>query len=56
MRRLPFVAAAIGWLVNREQVSPRTLVASGVALAGIVVIFANGLGSGRLAGRGAVAP
>ena len=49
---LPFVAAAIGWLVNRERVSLRTLVASAVALAGIVVIFANGLGSGRLIGQG----
>jgi drug/metabolite transporter (DMT)-like permease len=49
---LPFVAAAIGWLVNRERVSSRTLAASAVALAGIVVIFANGLGSGRLAGEG----
>jgi drug/metabolite transporter (DMT)-like permease len=48
---LPFVAAAIGWLVNRERVSPRTLAASAVALAGIVVIFANGLGPGRLAGQ-----
>ena len=49
---LPFVAAAIGWLVNREPVSPRTLIASAVALAGIVLIFANGLGSGRLLGQG----
>ncbi len=49
---LPFVAAAIGWLVNRERVAPRTLAAAAVALAGIVVIFANGLGSGRLAGQG----
>ena len=48
---LPFVAAAIGWLVNRERVSPRTLIASAIALAGIVVIFANGLGSGRLLGQ-----
>src|SRR5271166_757553 len=48
---LPFVATAIGWLVNREQVSARTLVASGAALAGIVLIFANGLGSGRLPGE-----
>ena len=48
---LPFVAAAIGWLVNRERVAPRTLAAAAVALAGIVVIFANGLGSGRLAGQ-----
>ncbi len=48
---LPFVAAAIGWLVNRERVSPRTLIASAVALAGIVLLFANGLGSGRLLGQ-----
>jgi drug/metabolite transporter (DMT)-like permease len=48
---LPFVAAAIGWLVNRERVAPRTLIASVVALAGIVLIFANGLGSGRLLGQ-----
>jgi drug/metabolite transporter (DMT)-like permease len=49
---LPFVAAAIGWLVNHERVSPHTLIASVVALAGIVLIFANGLGSGRLLGQG----
>jgi len=48
---LPFVAAAIGGLVNRERVSPRTLIASVVALAGIVLIFAIGLGSGRLLGQ-----
>jgi len=48
---LPFVAAALGWLVNREQVSPRTLVASGVALAGIALMVASGLGSGRLLGQ-----
>ena len=49
---LPFVAAAIGWLVNRERVAPRTLVAAVAALAGIVVIFDSGLGSGRLPGQG----
>jgi drug/metabolite transporter (DMT)-like permease len=48
---LPFVAAAIGYLINGERVSPRTLAASGAALAGIVIIFANGLGSGRLLGQ-----
>jgi drug/metabolite transporter (DMT)-like permease len=48
---LPFAAAALGWLVNREEVSPRTLVASGVALAGIAVMVASGLGSGRLLGQ-----
>jgi drug/metabolite transporter (DMT)-like permease len=48
---LPFVAAGIGFLINRERVEPRTLVASGVALAGIIIIVASGLGSGRLLGQ-----
>ena len=48
---LPFAAAAIGFLVNRERVAPRTLMASGLALAGIVVMVASGLGSGRLLGQ-----
>jgi drug/metabolite transporter (DMT)-like permease len=48
---LPFVAAAIGWLVNRERVTLRTLVAAAAALAGFVVIFASGLGTGRLLGQ-----
>ena len=48
---IPFVAAAIGWLVNREAVDRRTLIASVVALAGVAVIFINGLGSGRLGGQ-----
>ena len=48
---LPFVAAAIGFLINGERVSPRTLSASGVALAGIVIMVASGLGSGRLLGQ-----
>jgi drug/metabolite transporter (DMT)-like permease len=48
---LPFVAAAIGYLVNRERVSHRTLIASGAALAGIAVMVASELGSGRLLGQ-----
>jgi drug/metabolite transporter (DMT)-like permease len=48
---LPFVAAAIGWLVNREAASPRTLVAGVVAFAGIAIMVANGLGAGRLLGQ-----
>ena len=48
---LPFVAAAIGWLVNREPVDGRTLAASAVALAGVTVIVVGGLGGGRLAGQ-----
>jgi drug/metabolite transporter (DMT)-like permease len=48
---LPFVAAAIGFLINGERVSARTLVASSVALVGIIVMVASGLGSGRLLGQ-----
>ncbi len=48
---IPFVAAALGWLVNRESIDRRTLAASIAAIAGVVVIFINGLGSGRLAGQ-----
>ena len=48
---LPFAAAAIGFLVNRERVAGRTLMASGLALVGIVIMVASGLGSGRLLGQ-----
>ena len=48
---LPFAAAAVGYGVNREPVSPRTLVASVAALAGVLVMVAAGLGSGRLLGQ-----
>ena len=48
---LPFVAAALGFLVNGERVSTRTLIASGLALVGVIVITASGLGSGRLLGQ-----
>lgn len=48
---LPFVAAAIGFLINRERVSTRTLIASGMALVGVIIIAASGLGSGRLLGQ-----
>ena len=48
---LPFVAAAIGFLINGERVSARTLAASGMALAGVIIIAASGLGPGRLLGQ-----
>jgi drug/metabolite transporter (DMT)-like permease len=48
---MPFVAAALGFLVNGERVSAPTLMASCVALVGIIVIAASGLGSGRLLGQ-----
>ena len=40
----PFAAAAIAWLWLREAASPRTLLASFVALAGIVVIVSGAAG------------
>src|ERR1700685_1418605 len=48
---MPFVAAAMGFLINGERVSARTLVASSLALVGIIVMVASGLGSGRLLGQ-----
>ncbi|RBP04069.1 EamA domain-containing membrane protein RarD [Roseiarcus fermentans] len=48
---LPFVAAAIGWFVNREAVSRRTLVAGAVAFAGVAIMVGDALGSGRLLGQ-----
>ena len=40
----PFAVAAIAWLWLREAASPRTLLASFVALAGIVVIVSGAVG------------
>jgi drug/metabolite transporter (DMT)-like permease len=48
---LPFVAAGLGFLVNGEKPTLRTLAAALVAFAGIVVMVAAGLGSGRLLGQ-----
>jgi drug/metabolite transporter (DMT)-like permease len=48
---LPFAAAGIGWLVNGERVSGRTLIAAAIALAGIAIMVGSGLGSGRLLGQ-----
>ena len=48
---LPFVAAAVGFLINGERVSTRTLIASALALAGIVIMVMSGLGAGRLLGQ-----
>ncbi len=48
---LPFVAAAVGFLVNRERVSPRTLIAGAIAFVGVAVMVGSGLGQGRLLGQ-----
>ena len=47
---LPFVTAILGWLVNHEQVGSRTLVASLMALTGVVIMVSASSGSGRLIG------
>ncbi len=47
----PFLAALAGRLVLRESVPARTWTAIGVAFAGIVVMFADSLDAGRLAGN-----
>lgn len=48
---LPFVAAGLGFLVNRERPSRRTLGAAAVALIGIAIMVFAGLGQGRLVGQ-----
>jgi drug/metabolite transporter (DMT)-like permease len=48
----PFAAAAIAWLWLREAASPRTMLASLVALAGIVVIVSGAAGGADYRGIG----
>jgi drug/metabolite transporter (DMT)-like permease len=47
----PFLAALAGRLVLKEKVPARTWIAIGVAFGGIVVMFADSLDAGRLAGN-----
>ena len=47
----PFLAALAGRLILREAVPARTWVAMAVAFGGIVVMFADSLDAGRLAGN-----
>lgn len=47
---MPLFSAVIGWVVLGERVSRNTAVAMLVALAGIVVIFADSLGGGTWTG------
>jgi drug/metabolite transporter (DMT)-like permease len=47
----PFFVAVFGWIFLRERVPLRTWVAIGVALAGITLMFAEGLGTGRSLGN-----
>ncbi len=46
----PFIAAGLAWLIMREAVSARTLIASLVALVGVVVMVWGSFGSSHLFG------
>lgn len=49
----PMVTAAMAWIVLRERVAGRTLVAIGIAFSGVIVAtFGRGLGQGTLTGDG----
>jgi drug/metabolite transporter (DMT)-like permease len=47
----PFFVAVFGWVFLRERVPLRTWIAIAVALAGITLMFADGLGAGRSLGN-----
>jgi drug/metabolite transporter (DMT)-like permease len=48
---LPFVTAGLAFLVSGERTTRRTLIAAGVALAGVLVMVASAVGTGRLVGQ-----
>jgi drug/metabolite transporter (DMT)-like permease len=47
---MPLFGAVLGWLLIGERLRPRTWIAIAVAFAGIMVIFADSLGSGNWTG------
>jgi drug/metabolite transporter (DMT)-like permease len=47
---VPLMAAGLAWLVMRERASAATLIASALAICGIALTVANGLGEGSLTG------
>jgi drug/metabolite transporter (DMT)-like permease len=42
----PFIAALFGWIILKEGVARRTLIAGGISLLGVVVIVASSIGGG----------
>nr|WP_205938768.1 DMT family transporter [Rhizobium leguminosarum] len=42
----PFIAALLGWVILRERVARRTLIAGGISLLGVAVIVASSIGGG----------
>jgi drug/metabolite transporter (DMT)-like permease len=51
MSLAPFTGALFGWIVLGERLPARTLVAMSCALAGMLIMFAESLGSGRTTGN-----
>ena len=47
----PFMTAVLAWIVLRERLRPVTWIALTIALAGITLMFVNGIQSGRLLGN-----
>lgn len=47
----PLCAAIVGWVFLRERVAWRTWIAIAVALMGVVLMFGDGIGSGRWIGN-----
>jgi drug/metabolite transporter (DMT)-like permease len=48
---LPFVAAGLSFALTGERTNARTLIAAGVALAGVAIMVASAAGTGRLIGQ-----
>jgi drug/metabolite transporter (DMT)-like permease len=48
---LPFVTAGLAFVVSGERTTSRTLIAAGIALAGVTIMVASALGTGRLVGQ-----
>lgn len=48
---LPFIAAGLALIITGERPSRRTMIAACVALIGVAIMVADGLGSGRLLGQ-----
>jgi drug/metabolite transporter (DMT)-like permease len=48
MSLAPFTGALLSWIVLREAVAPRTLAFMALALCGIVLMFAESIGTGRM--------
>jgi len=49
---IPFVSAALAYLVMRERTSPATFIASAVAGCGVILTLTNGMGEGSVFGDG----